>query len=245
MQIVQAYTNGVYPNRIQLVITSPFFGPFSQAGPLGAFNPARDLNIYVDGSLQTVQSWAFDTTNNRYLIYFVQVINPQGFVQIVHHVPNPPFQAIVQGSPTSAISVPGFALVGIYIPSGDIAIPEMTLTASPAVVPLGTASTLLLWLTAGVAKVDIVGLFGSPPFATGFLGANGVYVLPLPDISSILTLIMTGYDSSGNPIYVGSPPEILMVTATVTITSISGYLVQDDGSRFLLDDGSGFFLLDA
>jgi hypothetical protein len=74
------------------VISPPFYGPFTQDGPLGAFNPFRDVSIYSDGSLQTVQSWAFDTTNNRYLIYLVQAIDPQSFVQVIHHVPNPPFE---------------------------------------------------------------------------------------------------------------------------------------------------------
>ncbi len=236
--MLQAFTNGAYPNRIQLTLGS-YIGPFVQNGPLGAFNPIRDLSIWVDGSLQTIQSWSFDTTNNRYLMYLNQAVNAQGFVQVVHHVPNPPFADML---PTELL---GFALVAGYIPGGDTYVPAMSLTAVPAIVQLGTASVFLLWLTTGVAQVKIEFLFGSPPFITGFLGANGIYVLPLTGVPiGVYTLIMTGYDSLGNPVLVGSPPAPLTATATLTITNI-GYLVQDDGvSRFLLDDPPGYILLD-
>jgi hypothetical protein len=86
-----AQTNGPYPNRIQLVL-SPFVGPFVQDGPLGTFDPRRDLEVYVDGVLVSVQTFSFDPVNNRYLLYTAQAINLQGNIQIVHHVPSPPFQ---------------------------------------------------------------------------------------------------------------------------------------------------------
>jgi len=239
--MLEVITNAPYPNRVQITlgaITSPpsgYAGPFVQNGPLGAFNAIRDLQIYVDGSLQTVQSYNFDSANNRYLIYMNQGFNLEGFVQVVHHVPNPPFQD------ANSVELVGFALIGNFTPSSDVLAPQMVLVADPATVPFGTPSTTLLWATTGVEQVKIVGSNG---LNTGFLGPSGIYTMPLGS-PGVITLTMTGYDAGGNPIYVGSPPEILMVTATVTITSISGYLVQDDGSRFLLDDGSGFFLLDA
>jgi hypothetical protein len=86
-----AQTNEPYPNRIQIVL-APFFGPFVQDGPLGAFDPRRDLEVYVDGVLQPVQTFAFDAANNRYLLYMQNAINLNGTIQIVHHVPSPPFQ---------------------------------------------------------------------------------------------------------------------------------------------------------
>ena len=59
---------------------------------LGVFNPIRDLQIYVDGNLIPIQTWSFDVTNNRYLLYMNQAINLHGTIQVVHHVPSPPFQ---------------------------------------------------------------------------------------------------------------------------------------------------------
>ena len=88
---MQAETNAPYPNRIQLLL-APFAGPFVQDGPLGAFDPRRDLEVYVDGVRQVVQTFAFDAANNRYLLYLQNAINLQGTIQIVHHVPSPPFE---------------------------------------------------------------------------------------------------------------------------------------------------------
>lgn len=236
MQIVQALTNGPYPNRIQLVVNSPYFGPFMQIGPLGAFNPARDLSIYVDGSLQTVQSWAFDGTNNRYLIYLVQAIDPQGFVQVVHHVPNPPFVAFLSGSPVSALFVPGFALVATYIPTGDVVSPFMSLVADPNIVndiagsPVPN-SVFLLWLTEGVPQVVITDTNG---LNTMLLGPSGVYILDIVfgpgwgqqwGVSwgsglalGTITLTMNGYPATATNADLGLPiAGLAPVTATITV----------------------------
>jgi len=85
-----AQTNAPYLNRIQLVC-APFTGPFVQDGPLGEFDPRRDLQVYVDGVLQTIQTFSFDAVNNRYLLYLANAINLQGVIQVIHHVPSPPF----------------------------------------------------------------------------------------------------------------------------------------------------------
>jgi hypothetical protein len=89
---MQVITNQPYPDRIQIVL-DPLIGPFVQDGPLGEFDPRRDLQVYVDGVLIPVKSFAFDATNNRYLLYMVQTINLTGVIQIVHHLPSPPFTA--------------------------------------------------------------------------------------------------------------------------------------------------------
>lgn len=91
---MQVITNSPYPNRIQILCT-PYIGPFVQAGPLGLFNPIRDLDIYADGVRQTVQTYSFDAVNNRYLLYMSQTFNLQGVIQVVHHMPSPPFVAEV------------------------------------------------------------------------------------------------------------------------------------------------------
>jgi hypothetical protein len=86
-----AETNAPFPNRIQIIL-NPLIGPFTQDGPLGQFDPRRDLQVYVDGVLQPVQTFAYDANNNRYLLYMEQEINLQGVIQIIHHMPSPPFQ---------------------------------------------------------------------------------------------------------------------------------------------------------
>ncbi len=83
-------TNAPYPDRIQWILND-YLGPFIQDGPLGVFDPRRDLEVYVDGQLIPVRTFAFDTANNRYLLYMDIPFNLQGVIQIVHHMPNPPF----------------------------------------------------------------------------------------------------------------------------------------------------------
>jgi hypothetical protein len=89
---ITAIVNGPYPNRLQIALGGAVQGPFVQDGPLGLFNPIRDLQVYVDGALLTIQTWTFDQANNRYLLYATTAFNLQGLIQVVHHMPNPPFQ---------------------------------------------------------------------------------------------------------------------------------------------------------
>src|SRR5208282_5581223 len=99
----QAVTNAPYTARVQLQLTpAGLTGPLVQfgptgatgtgaTGPLGAFDPRRDLEIYVDGSLIDVLTFSFDTDNNRYLMFADKAIDLQGVIQVVHRMPSPPF----------------------------------------------------------------------------------------------------------------------------------------------------------
>jgi hypothetical protein len=75
------------PAALQMIA----FGPLTQSGPLANFDPRRDLAIYADGELLTVQSFSYDTFNNRYLLYMNTAFNLTGTVQANHHVPSPAF----------------------------------------------------------------------------------------------------------------------------------------------------------
>ena len=86
----QFETNTSYPDRIQWILNE-YKGPFIQNGPLGSLDPRRDLEIYVDGQLTPVKNFSFDSTNNRYLMYMGSAINLQGVIQVIHHMPSPPF----------------------------------------------------------------------------------------------------------------------------------------------------------
>jgi hypothetical protein len=91
---MQAQTNAPYADRIQILL-APVLGPFTQNGPLGDFDPRRDLEVYVDGERVAVRTFAFDANNNRYLLYMDKQINLQGVIQLVHHMPSPPFVSTV------------------------------------------------------------------------------------------------------------------------------------------------------
>lgn len=80
-----------YPNRIAWYLED-LNGPLVSV-LLGSLNPARDLQIYVDGVPQTVQSSGFDVRNNRYLIFTEKTIDMTGVIQVVHHMPLAPFAA--------------------------------------------------------------------------------------------------------------------------------------------------------
>lgn len=92
-------TNQPYLNRIQWILGSDYAGPFVQDGPLGLLDPRRDLEIYVDGVLTPVLSYTFDTANNRYLMYTERPFNLQGVIQVVHHMPSPPFKFVSSSTP--------------------------------------------------------------------------------------------------------------------------------------------------
>ena len=93
---MQIITNLPYLNRIQLLLEN-YSGPLVQNGPLGYFDPRRDLEVYVDGTLVRIRSFVFDGANNRYLLYTSQNINLQGVIQVIHHMPNPPFHESPSG----------------------------------------------------------------------------------------------------------------------------------------------------
>ena len=86
----EVVTNGQYPNRVELRLGSAA-GPLAQDGPLGPFDPRRDLRLYVDGQPLNISSFSYDPVCNRYLMFIDRAINLQGTVQAVHHLPSPPF----------------------------------------------------------------------------------------------------------------------------------------------------------
>src|SRR5208282_668284 len=122
--MITAAVNAPYPNRIQVELGLNLIGPFSAGGspPLGAFDPRRDLEVWVDGILTPISNFSFDEINNRYLLFTFTAFDQQGSVQVIHHMPRPPFTD--QSSPP--VSVPGFALVASYSTLGDPTGPPVT-----------------------------------------------------------------------------------------------------------------------
>lgn len=203
--------------------TNFFFGPFVQSGPLGAFNPIRDLRIYVDGRKLSIQTYAFDAANSRYLMYADDLFNLQGVIQIVYHMPNPVF---IDDSTNN--TVPGFALLASYSPLGDEVLPpQASFTAIPSVAPANTPITLL-WYTNNIPQIVITGNIGvgwgqgwggdwagESTFNTGFIntstGGTGVFEVP-GGFSQTTALTLIGYDALGVPL-----SGVLPLYATVTV----------------------------
>jgi hypothetical protein len=89
---MQFFTSPSAPNRVQLELGG-LLGPFVQDGPLGAFDPRRDLSLFIDGVPTPVVTASFDAPNNRYLMFTDKPFSPLSTIQVVHHMPSPPFQA--------------------------------------------------------------------------------------------------------------------------------------------------------
>jgi hypothetical protein len=96
---MRATVNPNYPNRIELNLDS-ILGPL-QSSVLGAFNPLRDLEVYEDGAPVTLWSYSYDVGSNRYLMFIDHALDMNGVIQVIHHMPNPPFTGGAEGVSTS------------------------------------------------------------------------------------------------------------------------------------------------
>jgi hypothetical protein len=92
--MVTAVTNLPYPNRIQLVLGTWIGSLIQPTSPPVEFDPTNTehLEVYVDGLPLVIESASFDPVNNRYLLFAEKAFNLQGVVQVIHHMPSPPFQ---------------------------------------------------------------------------------------------------------------------------------------------------------
>ena len=85
-------TNAPYPNRIQILL-GDYIGPLIQPiSPPIEFDPTVDLEVYVDGVPLVIKNASYDAVNNRYLLFADRPFNLQGIIQVIHHMPSPPFQ---------------------------------------------------------------------------------------------------------------------------------------------------------
>lgn len=104
--MLSATTEGDFPNRISLNCGS-FQGPFTSS-QLGAFDPRKNLSVYIDGILTPIQTWYFDNSSNRYLLFTNLTINLQGVIQLVHNMPSSPFEDILSDT------LYGFAILASF-----------------------------------------------------------------------------------------------------------------------------------
>ena len=110
--------NSPYSNRIQLVL-GDWIGPLTRpTSPPTPFNPMTDLEIYINGKVTSVTSWSFDSINNRYLLFTGVTIDQSGVIQVIHHMPSPPFRYVLYAPANLAQETVGYVILnGISNPS--------------------------------------------------------------------------------------------------------------------------------
>ena len=93
--MITAVVNRPYPSRIQLPLEG-WIGPFTRpTSPPVPFDPTDPevLEVYVNGIPATVSTASFDSVNNRYLLFMAEPFDPStAVVQVIHHMPRPPYQ---------------------------------------------------------------------------------------------------------------------------------------------------------
>lgn len=181
-----AQTNAPYPNRIELVL-APFVGPFVQPGPLGAFDPRRDLQVYVDGVLQIVQTFSFDQVNNRYLLYMATAINVQGVIQIIYHVPSPPFVGGFGVPSSSTLLMVSSTLIGWGVSWGNSwggsTYPNPVLLTATITSNVGTPTGTIQFYAGATpigSPVTVVNGVASFTDSSLMLGANPLFAVYIP-----------------------------------------------------------------
>ena len=90
---INAYLDDVVDNLIRLQATVQ--GPFNRfdlsSGGMVNFNPMVDLELYVDGLPETISSYSYDKATNTYLLYMRRSVTSDNIVQLIHHMPSPPY----------------------------------------------------------------------------------------------------------------------------------------------------------
>ena len=127
-----AQTNAPYPNRIQLVL-GDWIGPLIQpSSPPVEFDPTNPehLEVYVDGLPLIIQNVSFDSVNNRYLLFADKQFNLQGVVQVIHHMPDPPFQCGVPPVPPVVLSQSNYQFAP-YISGDSCIVPAFSNPLTP------------------------------------------------------------------------------------------------------------------
>ena len=102
--IARAIANRPTPYRLQLVLND-LTGPLSNSA-IGMFDLRKHVAIYNGGRLIGVDSFTWDSNRNRYLIFLKQALDFELPIQVIHHVPSPPFSES-EGNPSLLNTDPG------------------------------------------------------------------------------------------------------------------------------------------
>jgi hypothetical protein len=183
--------NPAYPNRIQLRLGF-FLGPLATADGT-AFNPGRDLEVFVDGTALPIQNFTFDAAANRYLLFAPNTIPSTSLVQVTHHMPLSPFKA------TDGTLLPGFSRVGKQSSALDFLTPQVSLSA-PLTANANT-SISLIWSAVGVSQFRITASNGYDSTVLSASAGSGALFTSSFTAPGTYTLTISGLDAVGNPVY--------------------------------------------
>jgi hypothetical protein len=195
---MQATINAAYPNRIQLQLGT-LTGPLVSTA-LGPFNPQRDLEVYVNGAVATMVSFRFDAANNQYLMFLGQVFDPASLVQVIHHIPDPPFTA--GGAP-----LPGFALIATLTTGLDMVASNVMVSVPPGIVQHQPVA--FTWSAAGAAQIRITTTTGYDSGLLAALSSAGVVYTSGFSSSGTYSATITAYNSSGVEFLAATIPLIV------------------------------------
>jgi hypothetical protein len=151
-----------------------------------------------------------------------QNINLQGVVQVIHHMPNPPFYATQSISPITTVYLPGFALMGVYSTLGDGALAPMAFADAIPSTMVAYTPIYVVWNTVNIVQVEITGNNGvDPPVNSGLIsvvGTEGLYEI-VNGLQQSMTLTFNAYDTLTH----------IAVTILLPLTVIFTPIVITDG----------------
>ena len=219
---MQAILNSLYPNRVQLKLSSggPAIGPWQTSGG-ATFDPRLGIEVYLNGQRTVIYTFAFDTNNDQYLLFtgdFIPV--DESPVQVVYRLPASPYSG-------SQGVIPGFAIIAAWespeeteTPVLGVAVPatgSSVFVVFPAAgwnlggwdagpwdeavtpvftIPLATTATLSFYVL-GIAFVRFQS--SSPSYDSGMLpvvGIGGSIELTGLTPGETIAMTLTAYDSS-------------------------------------------------
>ena len=207
---MQVIVNAADSNRV-LLLLGGLPGPLVSTA-LGAFNPGRDLELYIDGTANGVLSSTFDSLNNRYLIFISRAFDADAsIVQLIHHMPLPPFTA-------GASVVPGFALIA-GVGGVDAPIPTIGLSVPARIIQ--NQPVAFTWSVVGAAQIQITTTTGYNSGLFSVSSSAGVVYIAGFTSSGAYTATVAGFDASGTAIAVhgGTLTETIpLIVASALIT---------------------------
>ena len=248
--MIAAQTNAPYPNRLQLVL-GDWIGPLIRpTSPPVEFDPTKDVEVYVDGVPLDITMASFDALNNRYLLFASKAFDLQGVIQVIHHMPSPPFQygapAVL---PTFAVGIdPSYLPFTLYFSTDSEAEPGFQPYDSPYPVndtPVLASSTNTI-VFPGYNTLYITGYVSSPPVPPPTVPSPAAILSA--DVSACTPLVNLDIDSLPNlaTLTLGSLPNLSTIycggnaLASLDVAGLAAltYLDCDGNSLTTLDVGN-------
>lgn len=88
--VMTAQVDSQYPNRILLFPSTQ--GPFTNG--VREFDPMLDINLFINGLKVSIVSAVYTPSTNSYALYTSRNFDASSVIQLVHHLPETPFQSV-------------------------------------------------------------------------------------------------------------------------------------------------------